>query len=580
MKKIILVFLLAITIGLVNLKRTYAQSTLTTNYIDNTYAYHYKNGVLRSYGKLPFRYQDGQIVYCIEPDRVINTNIYDSTIDWTASGYSEDEKKQMELIAYYGYEYPGHDSIKYYMATQELIWLFSDDYVKWVDKYSNDGSLGNQINIDYEKNEILNLVKKHNTLPSFSSLSLSKYFGEIATVTDENNVLDLYDIQTDLKYEKQGSTLTFYLNKFGNNNIKLSMKKNNFKKTTVYYVGGYDTQRMASFGLSDVNNSDFSIVVDYAKVRIMKKDIDSKEIIKKETNFNINEIGENSSFNKDVSTSKNGYVDVLLKKGDYIITETKAPSGYIINNDKKRIRIDDNIDVKLSRNIDEIYYYIDMYDRKPIGKIRVDKVDEDGNKLDGVTIGLFDSNHKQISKIITKNDSNYFDNLSLDTYYIRELDTLDGYLLDNKEYKVELGYVDDKTNVVEKNIKIVNNKIRCNIVYISSSNNDKLSGVKINVFDVNNKLVFEGITNNNGEVIIENLPYGKYYIKQIKVPSGYILNKDEYYFYVNDSTCLSKINVENEKTVMPVTTTSINKSLLFVMLFSGLGGLMYVKKNS
>ena len=52
------------------------------------------------------------------------------------------------------------------MATQELIWLYSDDYIKWMDKYSSDGSLGNQINIDTEKNEILRLVNSHNNIPS------------------------------------------------------------------------------------------------------------------------------------------------------------------------------------------------------------------------------------------------------------------------------------------------------------------------------------------------------------------------------------------------------------------------------
>ena len=91
----------------------------------------------------------------------------------------------MELISYYGYGYPGHDSLKYYMATQELIWLYSDDYVKWMDKYSTNGTLGNQINIDNEKNEILRLVNNHNKLPSFSNISYVQKLGDTLKIEGE-----------------------------------------------------------------------------------------------------------------------------------------------------------------------------------------------------------------------------------------------------------------------------------------------------------------------------------------------------------------------------------------------------------
>lgn len=57
--------------------------------------------------------------------------------------------KKMELIAYYGYEYPGHNNLKkYYMATQELIWLFSEDTVVW--KQNRDFS-SETLNVEGEK---------------------------------------------------------------------------------------------------------------------------------------------------------------------------------------------------------------------------------------------------------------------------------------------------------------------------------------------------------------------------------------------------------------------------------------------
>lgn len=560
MKKIFLVVFLVVLFSITKVYALENDSTLTVEYPDRIYSYRYRGGILRSYGKLPRRYQNGMLVYCIESDRVINANIYNSTNNWSITGYSEDVKKQMELISYYGYGYPGHDSIKYYMATQELIWSFTDDYIKWVDEYSTDGSKGNIINIDNEKSEIMNLVRNHSILPSFSNQSYNGYFKDELTLTDSNNIINNYDINTNLKYEINGSNIKFYLDKFGNNKVTFTRKKNLNRNTIVYYYNG-DSQMMALFGLSDISTN-INIYVDKVKVRINKKDINTKEIIKKaNTTFNIN--------NEEYKTNKDGYIDLELTKGEYEIKETKAPKGYVLNKESKKVIINDDIELINDK------FNIDIFNEKPKGKIKIEKLDEEDKFLSGVEIGLYDKNHNKISSLIT-NGNDYFDNLELGTYYIKELDTLNGYKLDNKEYKIELKYKDDKTYTVEETIKLINKKIKCDITYVSD---ESLKGIEIEVYNEDNKLVFKGITNKNGKVTISNLPYGKYYIKQIKVPKGYILNEEEYIFYVNDSTCLSSINIHNEKTVMPITSTSINKCILLSSILFILG-IRNVKKSN
>ena len=583
MKKKFLAVVLAVIFGVIGIRQIQAlqnDSTLSVEYVDNVYSYRYRNGILRSYGKLPIRYQNNELTYCIDPDTYINSNTYSSTNDWSITGFSEDVKRQMELIVHYGYEYPGHDTVKYYMATQELIWLYTDDYVKWVDAYSTDGSKGNQINIENEKSEILRLIQMHDVLPSFANQSYTGLYGEILTLTDTNNVIDNYNIETNLKYEKNGSTIKFYLNKFGENTINLTMKNDNKKLTTVYYVDGIVSQKMVLYGFPDVKKASVTLSVDYANIRVNKRDIQSKNLILKEAKFLVKEISDASSINSEFSTSEKGYFEIALKKGEYELTELKAPDGYLVNKNKIKIKVDDDIDIKFSTNKDELFYNVDVYNEKPKGNINVIKVDEDGNELYGVEIGLFDKNHKKISSLITNKDSNIFSDLSLGTYYIKELNTLDGYILDNKEYKVQLSYVDDNTSIVKKSIKLVNEKIKCDVVYITSSDNEKLSDVEINVYDSNDNIVFNGKTNSEGKLTISGLPYGKYYIKQIKVPKGYILSEDEYVFYVNDSTCLGSIDVENEKTIMPVTTSSLNIGLLFAVMLSSFGAVNYVKKNN
>ena len=570
MKRIITIILFGIIGVFASICDVYAlenDSTLTTSYIDNTYAYHYKNGVLRSYGKLPFRYQNGQLVYCIEPDRVINYNTYNSTYDWSITGFSEDVKKQMELIVYFGYKYKNHDTLRYYMATQELIWLYSDDYVKWMDTYSTDGSKGNQINVDNEKNEILSLINKYKQVPSFSNQSYTGFLGQELTLNDTNNVLNNYAYQGSIS-SYSNSYIKVKLNKFGENKIKF-IKTINLGLTTVYYHNS-DSQMMAQFKLKDEITASLNIFVDKVKVKIVKKDNETKEIIKqKDIVFKIKNITTGEYIEENLKTDEEGCAYIDLKEGEYEIEEIKSPKGYVLNKENKKIIINNDI------NLTDGYYLVDIFNDKPKGKIIINKEDEEGNILKDVEIGLFDKDNNLLSTIKTNGDD-YFDNLDLGTYYIKELKTKEGYLLDDKKYEIQLKYKDENTYVVEKEVKLVNKKIRCDLTYISSEN---ISGINISIYDENDKEVFSGITK-NGKLTISGLTYGKYYIKQIKVPKGYILNEEEYVFYVNDSTCLSQINVHNEKTVMPITTTSLNKCLTISYILSFIGLFIYGKKVS
>lgn len=572
MKGKILVVLLGIIGVLSSVKIAYANeydSNLRIELIDNITGYKYKNGVLMSRARIPYRYQNNELVYCIEPNNHLGTYTYNSTYDFSISGFSEETKRQMELISHYGFSYPGHNTVNYYLATQELLWLYTDDYVKWMSEYSMDGNLGYQINVEKEKQEILNLVKKHDILPYFDKNSYMVLFGEDITITDKNNILNNYDIISDLDYEISGSSITFHANKFGTHNVKFKTKYIENDKTKLFYTYNNNEQKMARFSLSDIKELDIKISVNEVKLKINKKDNITKDLINDhEAVFKIINVDTGKIDNIKVNGSKT----INIKNGKYEIIEEKAPYGYILN--KEKINIDINDNTIFSNGI----YILDIFNEKPKGKITISKTDEDGNKLNGVEIGLYDKNHKFIKSLIT-NDKNVFNNLELGTYYIKEINTLNSYVLDTKEYKVDLNYIDDKHEIVNKNIQIINKKIRCNIVYISQSDK-KLKDVQINVYDEKDNIVFTGFTNNDGQAIINGLPYGKYYIKQIKVPKGYILNEEEYIFYVNDSTCASIINVHNDKTIMPITTSSFDSCILCAIVLFILGMINYGKENN
>ncbi len=572
MRKILKFIFSLIPIIFFGLNTAYAlenDSILTTKYIDNVWSFHYRNGKVFTYGQLPFRYQNGQMAYCIDPPTPINSNVYSSSTDWGQSGYTEEEKYQMELIAHYGYGYEGHDSIEYYMATQELIWLFSaDEYIKWTKENHSDSE---EINIEKEKNEILNLVNKHNVLPSFINGCYTQNYGTKLSITDKNNVLNNYEIKTDLNYKINDSVITFDLNKFGTHKIQFVQKRKNNLNTTLYKNNDIRSQVMAVFGFNDIKEGSITIVSEKIPVRINKRDSNTRNLIKSDDAiFKIKDL-DNNKYVEEIKTDKNGYAMVYLKKGKYQIEEIKAPDGYVVNNENKIIELNDSI--KVTNNI----YDVDIFNNIPKGRIKILKVNEEDEMLDGVEIGLYDKNYKLLKTLTTAKDNNYFDELELGTYYIKEINTIEGYELDEKYHKIDIKYIDDKTNVIEKELKIVNEKIKCDIVYISSSNDKPLKDVTINVYNDINEIVYTGKTNKDGKITIEDLPYGRYYIKQISVPSGYILNTDKISFQVSDSSCLKDIKVLNEKSVMPVTTSS-NSNYQNILAYILIGVILIVKK--
>lgn len=570
--KFILVYFLSILIFNFKVSAGTNDSTLTTRYIDNVWSFHYRNGKVFTYGQLPFRYLNGKMAYCIDPPTPINTNIYSSYNDFSVSGYSDDVKKQMELIAHYGYEYPGHDTIKYYMATQELIWLFSpDEKIKWT--VSNTSS-SEEINIEKEKNDIMNLVNNHNKLPSFVNVTYIQNYGTTLKLKDNNNVLGNYDIITDLNYKINGQNLDINLSKLGIRKVYLKSKYEKNVDTIVYKSDTTRSQMMAIFGFRDIKEGNFSINSEKVTIKINKYDKETGKYIKdQKTTFTIKNIDTDEFYQKKLNITAGGFVAIGIPKGKYEIEEIIPPDGYIVSDEKKIINIDDNL------KFTGLMYKINVYNEVPKGKINIEKVNDDGELLENVEIGIYDEKYNLIKKLVTdKNGRASIDNLNLGVYYLKELSTVKGHVLDDSYHKVIIKYKDMKTKIIEENIKLVNKKIKCDITYISLDKNKvPLPGVKIDVYNDKNEIIYKGVTNNSGKIIIKDLPYGDYYIKQVYVPKGYILNEKIEEFRVNDISCLADIVVINEKTKMPI-TSSEKKNYISVISIILVGIIYAIKK--
>ena len=301
--------------------------------IDNVWAYHYRNGEMWSYGQLPFRYANDKLVYCIQPDVRISTHDY-IIYDFNRSGYGEDAKQKMELIAYYGYKYDNHDDLKYYIATQDLIWRLSpDEDIRW----TTGGEYGEEIDISKEKEEILNLISKHNVLPEFNDSINEVYVNEKIELIDNNNVLSNYDIEysDDLEVIKEDNKLIITPKKEGEYTINFIHKKNYDSGTFLYDNFNTLTQSVAIFGAPTLIDGSMKIKAK-SKCEITVFTISGD--IKLDSDFEVYDLEGNLVYK---GRTINGEAKFELEYGNYKIKELSVPDGYKLSDKEISLEVND-----------------------------------------------------------------------------------------------------------------------------------------------------------------------------------------------------------------------------------------------
>lgn len=557
-KLIIILVIMFLLMGIKSVKGASLDTTVTKSYVDNIWSFHYRNGRVFSYGQLKQNYTNGKLAYCIQPETSINFSNYNSYDDWGISGYSDEAKRKMELYAYYGYGFDGHDSIEYYMATQELIWRLSkDEDIVW---HTGDNSSTPIIDISYEKNEILRLADTYGRMPSYNNSNNSTYVNKEIVLTDHNNVYEGFDIVTDLEYKKNGNQLIFNIDKMGSYEILIKPKKHGYDKTIVYDREDSPTQDLATFKMPDLQEGRFKINVTKTTVNIYKRD--------KETNELIKDLGNKVLINDTEYEFTNGVISLRLGEGIYTVKEINSSNGYYINNEELKFTVESDSGVK----------DIDFYNERIKGKVDIKKINEDGELLSNVKFELYDDTGKKIDEIITTEkeyDSSII--LPLGRYTLKEVKTLNGYELDNKTYNVSLINDNNVDPIISRKIEIINKKILCEITFISSDELGKKVSTSYEVYDKDMNVIYKGNTT-NGEAKL-SLTYGKYYIKETGIENGYILNDELKEFEVSDDFCLTSLTITNKETIYPKTSTKYEMWPLLIILLDILG-VIYVKKNN
>ena len=323
-----------------------------------------------------------------------------------------------------------------------------------------------------------------------------------------------------------------------------------------------------------------------AKLRVVKIDSETKEVIKRSNiKFKIFDVKNNEYVCQTITyptketicvweTDEDGEFTTAypLMTGTYRLEEVdQVIDGYLWNSQSHEFTIDEDSNLRTDSEYG-IIFDTDFENTRVKGEIKIEKTGEvaeltengfefKNQPLEGVKFGLYAKedivwNDKTIytkdSLVVEKLTDGegiiVFDELYLGKYYVKEIETLDNYVLDENTYEAELVYKDQYTPTIFYSEAILNvlktGKLEFTKTDISESKT--LPNTLIEIYTEEDELVFSGRTDEEGKIVIERLPQGKYYILEKEAPEGYRLNEEKMPFEIKENGEVIKSTMKDE----------------------------------
>lgn len=496
---------------------------------------------------------DGKTAYCIEPGINITTSDYDGAIGWINSPYSDEVNRKIQLYGYYGYNYPGHNTLRYRAATQSLIWEETGGQIVefWTERYGN----GKFINLNKERNEIKKLASTHYDIPSFDSSTKDAIIGETTTFTDTKGLLSNFDIvkSSEANVSISGNTLSVTPNVVGNITIVLK-KKTYTQDPTVIFVGKDKTsQKMGVFGIDDPVLVRVKLNVVGGSLKINKKDIDTKlnkpqgDATFKNAIYELLDENYRLITNLIIDDSFSAKTDKILSLNKTYILREKTPSeGYLLDKTEYIFQIDkDNLEIEMDVYEDVIEKAVNIY-----------KVFADGSSAvlrgePNVSFDIYLKSSNEYYKTITTNEKGFTSTtLPYGVWIFKQVTTTSGY---EKVDDFEV-IIDNNSN--ENITKIISNapiEAKIKIVKVDKETGETITrkGIKFRIKDAKtNEYVCQTITyptaqkvcvyetDSNGVIITPSTLVGDFLLEEVEnqIVEGYVWNNKPLSVHIGDGS--------------------------------------------
>ncbi|WP_270278651.1 MSCRAMM family protein [Enterococcus faecalis] len=259
-------------------------------------------------------------------------------------------------------------------------------------------------------------------------------------------------------------------------------------------------------------------VAQKGSIKIVKQDKDSKKRL----------TGAEFQW-KDTVTGKTGTVTVgtdgtvtipnLSVNRTYEITETKAPTGYVLDKTVHKVTL-------TTAQANKVVTVI-IENTAQKGSLAIIKVDKDSRKrLAGAEFKWRDTvTGKEGTVVADKNGQALITDLPVNRVYeITEIKAPNGYIIDRRVHKVDLRGQGGKTYTLVLNNQAQKSAIK--IIKQDGYTKQRLAGAQFKFRDTTNNYTATFTADRNGEVLIPGLAGDRIYeITEIKAPNGYTIDR-------------------------------------------------------
>lgn len=295
------------------------------------------------------------------------------------------------------------------------------------------------------------------------------------------------------------------------------------------------------------------------KIRVTKTDKETDKPIPSGAEFTVTAAEDITTPDGTIRTEKGTVVATLttdekgkaeteaLYLGKYVIKETKAPNGYLLNPKEFAVTLEYE-----DQETEIVYGDVTVPDELAKGKIRVKKTDaETGNGLSGAEFeirakediitpdGTVKVKAGTVVDTIKTSDKGTAETkeLYLGKYEVQETKAPEGYLLNTQKYPVELIYADQETEIVYGDVTVPDElaKGQIEILKKDEETGNLLSGAEFTVTAAEDITTPDGtlraekgtvvdtiVTDTTGIAKSKELYLGKYIVKETKQPIGFI----------------------------------------------------------
>ena len=334
-----------------------------------------------------------------------------------------------------------------------------------------------------------------------------------------------------------------------NGQIKLSKLRDGWYRVT-------EVEPAAGYAIKDPATQDCFIQAGTGKVLtfentplsaliIKKVDADSGTMLQG-AKFRVRYLGGTSGTGGTVigeyTTSANGTIVITgLKAGTYVVEETKAPTGYEIDDTPQTVYLSgkeqDVVTVEFSngKHGNLIITKIDSVTKQPLPGAQFKITTSDGSFVGnyGGTVtsnGIYTTDSNGQIKLV---------DLKPDTYVVTEVKAPDGYALDSTSQTVKVDRNDTQT-LTFTNTPIGGGQI----IKVDADSGKRIKGVQFEIAKMNGERIGTYTTDSNGIITLPQLADGWYTATEIKAAKGYLLDSTPHNFEVKAGRTTS-LTVEN-----------------------------------